>query len=211
MSNLFKKALASLKDSKSLDTILTGSGFLDEGTYSFKVNAIDISDIDNNKVTITYQTPEGQQFTDKAFAANRDGTGLSKGLRMLVSACLPDTAALAKFFTAVAEDFHSLEMLTGMEFQATLKRGPGFQVHALASGGYAAFDGKDPATAKRLVEEPADDIKAARDMAKAAGHTQSYVRIESVKATHAEANLAAFERSLASKGKPRPAAIGKAI
>jgi hypothetical protein len=211
MSSLFKKALASLKESKNLDTVLAGSGFLDEGTYQFTVQAIDSSEINQNKIGITYSTPEGQQFTDKGFFANKDGTSIGMSVRFLVSGCVPDAASFGKILEALDTDDKALEMLTGMKLQATLKRGPGFHTHALAAGGYAAFDGPNPETATQLTDA-FDQIADARDAAKAAGHKQSYVRISSVKAIAADENRASLEKAIAGRGTAKPVVkVAKAI
>lgn len=204
MSNLFKKALASLKDSKNLDTVLAGSGFLDEGTYQFTVQAIDSSEIDDNKIAITYATPEGQQFVDKGFFANKDGSSIGMSIRFLISGCVPDSASFGALLSALEGDSSALEVLTGMKLQATLKRGPGFHIHAMAAGGYAAFDGANPETAEKLTDT-FDEVADARGAAKAAGLRQSYVRIASVKAIAAAENAATLAKALAERGKAKPA------
>jgi hypothetical protein len=200
MSNLFKKALAALKETKNLDTVLAGSGFLDEGTYTFIVQAIDSSEIGQNKVTITYATPEGQAYTDRAFFANKDGTSIGKSIRFLISGCTPDSESFASILAALDTDDGALEMLTGMKLQATLKRSPGFHVHATATGEYAAFDGPNAETAKKLTGDFAD-VADARGAAKAMGLKQSFVNISSVKATHAEENAATLAKVIAARGK----------
>lgn len=210
MSNLFKKALASLKETKNLDTVLQGSGFLEEGTYDFTVQAIDSSEIDDNKLVITYSTNEGQQYVDRTFFSNKDGNSIGMSVRFLISGCVPDAEAFGKILAALETDNTALEMLTGMKLQATLKRGPGFQVHALAAGGYAAFDGPSAETAEKLTDA-FDEIKDARDAAKAAGHKQSFVRIASVKAIAAADNIAALDKALAARAnKPAVKKVAKA-
>ncbi len=195
MSNLFNKALASLKGTKNLDTVLAGSGFLDEGTYVFTVQAVDSSEINNNKVTITYVTPEGQTFTDRAFFANKDGTSISQSIRFLIAGCVPDAVSFGSILAALETDEHALELLTGMQLQATLKRGPGFHIHATATGGYAAFDGPNAETATKLTGD-FDAIADARDSAKASGLKQSYVNIKSVKALNPAENAALLATAL---------------
>lgn len=207
MSNLFKKALASMKDSKNLDTILSGSGFLDEGTYDFTIQAIDSADIDDNKLTITYTTADGKSFVDKAFVSNRDGNGWSKSVRLLLAGAIPNKDAMGKLFDSLDTDSHAFEMLTGMQLQATLKRGPGFHVRAVGTGGFAAYDTKSG----EQMTDAYDDIKEARETAKAKGLSQSYVRLDSTTATHAESNLAAFEKALVGRKKGAKPSISKAI
>lgn len=202
MSNLFKKALASLKDTKNLDTVLAGSGFLDEGTYTFVVQAVDSSEISQNKIGLTFQTPEGQTFTDKAFFANKEGTSISQSVRLLISGCIPDAESFGALLAALDNDDGALEMLTGMKFQATLKRGPGFHIHATAMGAFAAFDGANAETARKLTGD-FDDVKDAREAAKAQGLRQSYVRITSVKATNAAENAVALAKAIAGRGKTK--------
>jgi len=210
MSNLFKKALAALKETKNLDTVLAGSGFLDEGTYTFIVQAVDSSEIGQNKVGITYATPEGQTFTDRAFFANKDGTSISHSIRRLISGCVPDSESFGSLLAVLDTDDGALEMLTGMKLQATLKRGPGFHTHALATGGYAAFDGPNAETAKKLTGA-FDDVKDAREAAKAMGLKQSFVRLDSVKAINAAENAAALVKTIAARGQAKPARVATAI
>lgn len=211
MSNLFKQALSALKGTKNLETVLAGSGFLEPGTYEFVVQAIDSSEISQNRLTVTFATPEGQLFTERGFFANKDGTSIGVLPRLLASGCIPSADAFRKLIEALDADETALEMLTGMRLQGTLKRGPGFHVHALASGGYAAFDGPDATKANKLTDA-FDEIADARECAKAMGHKQSFVRLSSVKAVAAEENLAAFERALAARAAaPKVAKVAPAI
>ena len=208
--NLFAKALAALKETKNLDTVLAGSGFLEEGTYTFTVQAVDSSEISQNKVAITYATPDGQTCTDKAFFSNKEGTSISMSIRFLISGCVPDSVSFGSILGALETDNGALEMLTGMQLQATLKRGPGFHTHATATGGYAAFDGPNAETAKKLTGD-FDDIKDARESAKAMGLKQSYVRIASVKAINATENAATLVKALAARSKTPATRVAKAI
>lgn len=204
--NAFQKALANLTASKSLETVLAGSSFLGEGTYDFTVTSIDTSTLVNDgKMAITYTEEGGKQFTDRAFFFSQKG-GLGYGTKLLITGTITDVDAHEKLFEALGKDPSSIEMLTGLKLQGTLKRGPGYQVHSVGTGGYAAYEG---AADSKQISEVFADVKELRSFMKASGEKASYINLEGVRATHAEENLKAFNEAYTARNSAPKARVAK--
>lgn len=202
-SNAFKAAAASMRETKNLDTVLVGGNYLDEGTHDVVVQSVDSTQMDENKLTVTFADDKGKIFTDRMFLMNRDGTEFSLSTRQLWSATIPNKDALARFMDLAATDDHVFEMLTGMKLRITLKRGPGFTVQATSAGDFAAYTVDDKGNIEKdpIAGTAAETIAESRESAEAAGLKRSYLRIRGTQATDGETNVKAFLAAADAKAK----------
>ena len=197
-SKAFMAALASTKQSKNLDTILVGSSHIQEGTHDVVIQAVDTSAVtEKNKFVVTYATEDGKTYVEHVFMLNYDNTEMSFGLRAMLSALIPDTAALAQLLDTAVTDDSVFETLTGMQVRITLQPGKGFQCRTTGNGTFAAFD----TVSGEMVSEEYADIKEARMDAEAKGLKRSYLRVVRSECTHKESNLAAFATAIESRKK----------
>lgn len=206
-SQAFKDALRSTKETKNLDTILVGGSgaYLPEGPHDVRITSVGpASDREGNvsdgQVAITYEGPGGKTYNDRVYLISADGSELSFGVRMLLSAVIPNTKLVEKFFeVGEAEGEKVLEMFTGMQLRITLAYGKGYQVRATGSGKFAAYELDNKGKSGPPITEEFDDISLAKDAAQALGYKRSYLRVKSMECTHAEANANAFNTAVAGK------------
>lgn len=208
-SKQFSAALNKLKETKNLDTILVGTDFLGEGIHDVFIKAVDVADVDDNKLKITYATDDGKEYTSRIFITSTDGEQLSYDVRKLLSGTIPNKEMFGKLLDMADQDNNAWTILTGMRTQITLSYGKGFQVRSNESGKFVVFElDRKGETVGQLLDEEFDDIGTAKDTAKAAGFKPSYLNVSRSVATHAESNGNAFGTALESLAKPARAAGG---
>jgi hypothetical protein len=186
-SKAFLAALAATKESKNVESVLVGSNYMSEGTHDVTIKAVDTAKIDEGKIDVTYINDEGKEYRDQMYLTSKDGE-LSFGVRLLLSAVIPDTAALEAFLDLAARDDKAFELFTGMKLRITLEPGPGIQARATGSGTFAGFDVKS----NEKVTEEFEDIKAVYDDVKAKELKRSYLRPRNLKDTSSESNVPQF-------------------
>ena len=186
-SKAFLAALAATKESKNVESILVGSNFLGEGTHDVTIKAVDTAKIDEGKIDVVYVNHEGKEYRDGMFLTSRDGD-LSFGVRALLSALIPDTAALEAFMDLAAKNDKAFEVFTGMKLRFTLEPGPGIQARATGNGTFAGYDVK---TNEKSTDD-FEDIKQVYEDVKARELKRSYLRVRNSKNTSSETNVPAF-------------------
>lgn len=187
-SKAFLQALAATKESKNVESILVGSNFMGEGVHpEVTVKAVDTAKIDEGKIDVVFINSDGKEYRDGMFLTSRDGE-LSFGVRALLSALIPDTAALEAFMDLAAKNDKAFEVFTGMKLGFTLEPGPGIQARATGNGTFAGYDVKSGEKAT----EDFEDIKQVYEDVKARELKRSYLRVRNMKNTSSETNLPAF-------------------
>ncbi len=194
-SKAFLQAVAALKTSKNVETVLVGTNFLDAGTHDVSIKAVDTRKADEGKIKIFYTAEDGREFIDDMFLMSQDGTEFSYGTRALWSVTIPNKAALDVFLELVPVDDKAFEMFTGMKLRITLEASKGIQARALGDGTYAGFD----VESNEKVTEAYAALKDVYDYVKANALKRSYLRIVKSEATAKEENLAAFFRAVDAK------------
>lgn len=197
-SKAFSAAIANLKKSKNVETVLVGANFLDAGTHDVSIKTIDTSAIDEGKLGVTFIDEEGKEYTDRMFLMSSDGAELAYGLRAMLSALIPDKDALAAFLELVSEDDKTFEMFTGMRLRITLEPGKGVQARAQGDGSFAGYD----VESNTKVTEDYATIKEVYDFCKANAMKRSFLRVVKSEATAKEDNVAAFKSAVAAKQQP---------
>jgi hypothetical protein len=202
-SKQFSAALSKLKETKNLDAVLVGTDYLSVGTYEVYIKAVDVADVDDNKLKITYATDDGKEYTSRIFITSTDGEQLSYDVRRLLSGTIPNKELFGKLLEMADQDNNNWTILTGMRTKITLQPGKGYQVRANEGGKFVVYElDRKGETVGPLLDEEFDDIGTARDTAKAAGFKPSYLNISRSEATHAESNGAAFNVACESLSKP---------
>jgi hypothetical protein len=210
-SNAFKRALAATGASKNVETMLIGGNYLPEGDHDVLIKAVDSKDIENGRVTVTYEDKDGRTYTDRLFLMDQNGEGFSPNVRQLWSAVIPDKAALAKFIEIASEDDKAFEMFTGFKLRIQLKPGKGVQARSVDTPEGKKFAGYDVESGDKVTENY-DEIKEVYEEVKARDLKRSYLRNYRSTATHAEENVAAFFAAADAKSnKPQFSAAPKAI
>lgn len=204
-SKQFKAMLATMKESKNLDTILVGSGsnYLPEGAHDVVVQAVDTTKLADGFVSVTYANAEGKTHNERLYLMNSKGDEFGYGVRQLWSGTIPSTPALATIIEMMDEDERALEVLTGMKLRISLEFGDGFTCKSVGTGGFAAFDRKTDTK----VTDDFEQLKEAQIAAEAKGLRRSFLRVKKVEATHAEANIEALNFAAAANKKAKPVAI----
>lgn len=187
-SKAFEAAARAVKESKNLDSVIVGGPVLGAGTHEVTIQAVDTSDMDAGKLTVTYSGPEDRVYTDRMFTMSQDQTEFSFGLRGLWSAVLADKEAIGRLLELAAKDNHALELLTGMKLKITLYYSDGIQARATGTGKFAGFNST---TGKQETEE-FPNIKEVGLFCKANGIPRSFLRLGRSEAIAKEENLAAF-------------------
>lgn len=205
-SRAFLDVLKKTQQTKDLSEVMVGSGskWLSEGRHDVVIQGVDCSDLDQDRIKVTYGDDEGNSFTDMVFLLSRNKEEMSFPLRMLLSALIPDTDALSAFLEAMDEDQEAFNMFTGMKLRVILKQGPGFIIKSLGTGNFAAFDHE---SGNQLTEE-FPSAQEARDEALAKGLKKSYLRVNRTEPTHAEANTASLYTAIEGKRRAKKASGG---
>lgn len=212
-SSAFKAAVAAMKVSKNIETVLVGTDFLGEGKHDVSIKTVDIAALEKGKVTVTYVTADGKEYRDNMFVMGQDGTEFSYGLRALWSALIPQKEALAQFIDLVSEDDKAFEMFTGMKLSLTLAPGKGIQARAQGDGTFAGYDVETLKAAKDGEVVPPTtpaypSIKEVYDYCKGNDLQRSYLRITKSEATAKEENLVAFGKAVEAKAKAKTGVTG---
>jgi hypothetical protein len=206
-SKAFTDAIASLKETKNLDSLLVGGPSLREGPHDVTILAVDTSGVDDNKLSVTYGTADGSSFTDRIFTMDKSGKGFSFSLRQLWSGVLADPEAIFKLVELQADDNHAIEMITGAKLRITLEQGPGLQARATSLGKYAAFD---PKTNESQTPE-FDSLKEVSEYCKANALQRSFLRVARSECTHKDENLAAFWKAAEEFVKPKIKTVSRTV
>jgi hypothetical protein len=209
-SKHFLQALKNMKETKSLDKVLVGSGanYLGEGTHDVTIVAVDSSKVDNDMVTITYGDEQGRQYTDRVFLLSQDKSEFSYGLKQLLSGTIPDQKALEAIINELGSgNSEAYNMLTGMKTRITLGYGKGFRVASTGSGKFVA---EDVETKERQTDE-FDTLKEAQESAEAKGLRRAFLRVKRIEATHHEANIKSLFDTLSDKQQAASPAGGGGI
>lgn len=205
-SKAFKAALAAMKESKSVDSILVGTAgnYLPEGTTEVVIQVVDTAKMDEGFVEVTYQAEDSKSHRERVYLMKADNSELSFSLRRLLSATIPDTGIIGQLLDKMEDDDNALAALTGMKAKITLAFGDGFTVKTLGNGMYAAFDrGSD-----NKITDEFENIDDAKDAAKATGMRQSFLNVKRLEATHKEANCDAIRLYFTGAAKPPVASSG---
>jgi len=190
-SKAFLMAAAAARESKNVETVLIGSGFMPEGTHDVTIKSVDTSTLDDGKVSVTYSNTEGKEYREMVFLTSRDGD-FSYGLRALWSALIPDTTAIESLMEWIGRSDRALETFTGMKLRITLEPGFGIQARTTGNGKFAGFDVQ---SGEKSTEE-FDEIKEVYDDVKARELKRSYLRVRNSKVTAKEDNIAAFFKAV---------------
>jgi len=191
-SKAFLQALAATAENKNIETVLIGSGYMPEGTHDVTIKAVDTAKIDEGKIDVTYANSDGKEYRDLMFLTTRAGD-LSYGVRALLSAVIPDTAALAAFMDLAGRNDRAFETFTGMKLRITLDPGPGIQARSTGNGKFAGFDVK---SGEKATEEY-DEIKEVYEDVKGRELKRSYLRVRGSTVTAKEENVATFFKAVA--------------
>lgn len=177
--------------------------FFTEGEHECRVEDIDIRELSQDKITVTYTNREGASYQDRFYvmAANRK-TGEQEftwRFSKLIAALLPAEESYAAFFAEVQKGNAAvLAPLKHMHVGIVLKRGPGYGQAEKEDNQWTVRD-----TKTGEVVGVGGTIDEARQAAEAVGHKRAYLNVTEYVPTEAAANITAFAASLASLNKPR--------
>lgn len=187
-SKAFLELAKKARQTKDLSELLVGSSstWMAEGEHDVVIQAVDSSDLDNDKLTVTFVNSEGKEYVDRLFTLTVDKDGFSWGIRRVFSGVLPNEEALTAFLDEAATDPEAFNMLTGMKLKVFLNFGNGFIVRMTDERKFVAIDNET----KAEVSGYHDQAQEARDEANAKGLKRAFLRIKKTEATHAESNAA---------------------
>lgn len=204
----FQAALRKSVETKSVDKLLVGSSanYLPEGPHDVVIQSVDVSQISENGIDITFLGEGGKAHKERFFLMEYNGEGVSRQIRNLWAATIPDKDAIGKFIDEIMEDnFKVFDMLTGAKLRIVLQRAKkGFITKVNSEGTYAAYD---IASGERLTED-FTNAKDAQDTAKASGLKQAYVKVYRQEVTNAESNIAAFNLAIEAERKAKNSSGG---
>lgn len=203
-SRAFLDVLKKTQKQKDLSEVLVGTGtkWLNEGTHNVHILGVDTSDLENDRLSVTYTDADGTSYTDKLFILDFDKQGFSIGFRFLLTGLFNDPEMFGVFLEAVEEDNEMFQAITGMKLKLTLSYSKGWFVKALDSNMYAAFDRETDAQ----VTEAFPSIEEARDAANDKGLKKSYLRVRRLEPSHAESNAASLYVAIEARKRAKKAA-----
>jgi len=204
----FQAALRKSVESKSVDQLLVGSNanYLPEGSHDVVIQSIDTTQISEHGIDIIFLGAEGKAHKERFFLMEYNGEEVSRQIRNLWAATIPNKDAIAKFIDEIMEDnFKVFDMLTGAKLRIVLQRAKkGFITKVDSEGSYAAYDVE---SGEKLTED-FPKAKDAQETAKASGLKQAYVKVYRQEVTNAESNIATFNLAIEAERKAKNSSGG---
>ena len=197
MANKFESMISNLNVTKNLDQILPGAKYLGTGSHDVKITAVDSSMFDRGSVDIVFEDSESRTHKEKIFLYDmKDDSKFSIATRKILAATIPDTEAFGALLAELARgNKEAFGLLTTSKLNITIGDGNGWLAH---SDGSERFVAKDVKTGN-VVAGPCVTIDELKTEAGAKDLKRSFRRLFDAKATHADANVSAFNARISSR------------
>lgn len=199
-SNAFREVAARHRETKSLDTPIGNSKFLEAGEHQVVVQTVDTAKISEDTVELTFANGQNQTIRKRIFLLNKSKDSFSYGLRQFLSAVVAPELIADVLDLLKTDDQHGFEIFTGLKLGVEVKRKPGFDVRSVGGQAYAAFaiDNEGNDTGTQITGEY-EDIQSARTEAEAQGLRRSFPEVTEFKALEVQENAPALSAAIAAR------------
>jgi hypothetical protein len=201
-SKLFRDAVTKARASKNLDTFVVGNAaqYLREGTHDVTVQAVDVSEAEQGRITVTFTGEGDKAHNEKLFLVSQQGD-INFTVRSILAACLPSIEALDKFFAELIDNdnINIFGALAGMKLRVTMGYGKGVQIRATSSGKYAAYD----TTTNMPMTDEVDTHDAVKAEIEVKGLKRAFLKVKNAEATNGPTNIKSLEFALAALARKR--------
>lgn len=182
----------------------SGDKYLRKGTHDVVIEAVDVSQVDNNRLGLVFRAAAGKaQHNERSmFLLNKDQDDYSYGFKNMMAALFQSADGLATFIELISANHLNLDVLRGMRLKITLGyHGEGYELAKSPAGHWTAVNAK---TGTQLDGIEAPTVEAARKAAESNGYKKAWLNIIGVDAVNPELNVSALQSAVKMQSQPRP-------